>query len=166
MDCFLLPALPRCPVSLGALGSGLPSASLPAWRHGRELQQHRLPSSKRPPGAGSQTWASHQLPGLLDGGAELGSVGRTAKAPGGTARCHWGFATSASQSCPPKHREKQAVLQAGGVLGPLSFKGAVELLGGCMSWERFIPACLLLTSVSVRLLPGRKEGIPGWWSVL
>lgn len=49
---------------------------------------------------------------------------------------------------------------------PLSFKGAAELLSCCMLWERFIPVCFLfLTSVSVRLLPGRKEGIPGWWSV-
>lgn len=67
---------------------------------------------------------------------------------------------------PPKHWEKQALLQAGSVLEPLSFKGAVELLSCCVSWERLIPACLLLTSVSVRSLPGRKEGIPGWWRVL
>lgn len=57
---------------------------------------------------------------------------------------------------PPKRWEKQAFLQARSILGPLSFGGVVELLSCCMSWEKLLggkAACLLLTSVSVRLMP-------------
>jgi len=155
MDCFLLPG-PAVSATLPGFSGGIAEQaafSVPPCLGTREEAAAAVTAELQ---TASQGWEPNagQLPAPrpLDGGAELGSVGSTATAPGRAARCRWGFATSASRSCPAEHREQQALPQAGSTSGPLSCKGAAERLSCCVLWERFVPACPRLTSVPVRLL--------------